>query len=312
MRRTKSGIICRARCRKQIIDKKIKVYVDQCLRGRATERQLGNRINTIMQTCFFAISGVLPRDEAIEKIKVSIKKTYGKRGEPVVSQNFRGRRCRAGPSARGCDSRAASPATLISRRSFPSRAPAFVHKVTAEIIAGRGDRLPVSAFPVDGTYPVGTAQWEKRNIAQDVPVWEPDLCIRMRQVRVGVPALRRFARRSIDDCIWPGAPEASNTCRRNGASLPDQLYTIQVAVEDCTGCRLCVEVCPAKDKSNVSRKALNMHPQLPLRESERANWDYFLTLPEIPQAKRIALQHHQKRSTAAAAVRILGRLFRLR
>src|SRR6185295_14276444 len=164
----------------------------------------------------------------------------------------------------------------------PERAPAFVHKVTAPIIAGRGDRLPVSAFPEDGSYPVGTAQWEKRNIALDVPVWESHLCIQCGKCVLVCPHSTIRAK-VYDDSFLAAAPESFKHMPAKWRELAGQNYTIQVAVEDCTGCRLCVEVCPAKDKSNVSRKALNMHPQQPLRESERKNWDYFLTLPDKPK-----------------------------
>ena len=165
-------------------------------------------------------------------------------------------------------------------RTVPAGAPAFVQNVTAEIIAGRGDQLPVSAFPVDGTYPVGTSQWEKRNIAQEVPVWEPDLCIECGKCMLVCPHATIRAK-VCEESDLASAPVGFKHMPAKWRELPDKLYTIQVAVEDCTGCRLCVEVCPAKDKSNVSRKALNMQPQLPLRERERANWDFFLQLPEV-------------------------------
>ena len=245
----------------------------------AKEKQLGNRINTIMQTCFFAISGVLPPDEAIAKIKESIRKTYGKRGEPVVRQNFA-----AVDAALEHLHEVSVPSEASNTRDLPrtvpAGAPAFVQNVTAEIIAGRGDQLPVSAFPVDGTYPVGTSQWEKRNIAQEVPVWEPDLCIECGKCMLVCPHATIRAK-VCDESDLASAPEGFKHMPAKWRELPDKLYTIQVAVEDCTGCRLCVEVCPAKDKSNVSRKALNMQPQLPLRERERANWDFFLQLPEV-------------------------------
>jgi pyruvate-ferredoxin/flavodoxin oxidoreductase len=152
--------------------------------------------------------------------------------------------------------------------------------VTAEIIAGRGDNLPVSAFPVDGTYPVATAQWEKRNIAQEVPVWEPDICIECGKCMLVCPHSTIRAKVVKQEDL-ANAPAGFKTMPAKWRELSDYRYTIQVAVEDCTGCQLCVEVCPAKDKSNVSRKALNMAPQLPLRDNERVNWDYFLTLPEV-------------------------------
>ena len=262
----------------QIIRKRIKIYTIDAY-AVAKEKQLGNRINTIMQTCFFAISGVLPRDEAIARIKESIRKTYGKRGEPVVRQNF------AAVDAALAHLHEVSVPDHVTNtvdlpRVVPERAPAFVQYVTAEIIAGRGDLLPVSAFPVDGTYPVGTSQWEKRNIAQDVPVWEPDLCIECGKCVLVCPHATIRAK-VCDHSDLESAPAGFKHMPAKWRELPDKRYTIQVAVEDCTGCRLCVEVCPAKDKSNVSRKALNMHPQLPLRESGRANWDFFLNLPEV-------------------------------
>ena len=262
----------------QIIRKQIKVYSIDAYEV-AKEKQLGNRINTIMQTCFFAISGVLPRDEAIAKIKDSIRKTYGKRGEPVVRQNFA-----AVDAALAHLHEVPVPTQVTNTLDLPpvvpEGAPAFVQNVTAEIIAGRGDQLPVSAFPVDGTYPVGTAQWEKRNIAQDVPVWEPDLCIECGKCVLVCPHATIRAK-VYDASALASAPEGFKHMPAKWRELPDKRYTIQVAVEDCTGCRLCVEVCPAKDKSNLSRKALNMHTQLPLRERERANWDFFLKLPEV-------------------------------
>jgi len=263
---------------KQIIQKRMKLYTINAY-GVAKENQLGNRINTIMQTCFFAISGVLPREEAITRIKESIRKTYGKRGEPVVRQNFAGV-----DAALAHLYEVTVPAEVSSTfdlpRVVPEKAPDFVQKVTAEIIAGRGDQLPVSAFPIDGTYPVGTSQWEKRNIAQDVPVWVPDLCIECGKCVLVCPHSTIRAK-VCDQVDLTGAPAEFKSMPAKWRELPNKLYTIQVAVEDCTGCRLCVEVCPAKDKTNVSRKALNMQPQLPLRESERMNWEFFLKLPEL-------------------------------
>jgi pyruvate-ferredoxin/flavodoxin oxidoreductase len=298
-----------------IIAKKIKVYSINAYQV-AKDNQLGNRTNTIMQTCFFAISGVLPRDEAITKIKESIRKTYGKRGEPVVRQNFaavdsalehlheiavpesfRVRRldgafssglASAGELESGVEpphskSAELTAATTPSPNPLPrgeGQMPEFVRNVTMEIMSGRGDLLPVSAFPVDGTYPVATAQWEKRNIAQEVPVWEPELCIECGKCMLVCPHATIRAKVCKPEDL-ANAPTGFKTMPAKWRELPDHLYTIQVAVEDCTGCQLCVEVCPAKDKSNVSRKALNMAPQLPLRDRERVNWDYFLKLPEV-------------------------------
>ncbi|HEU5237189.1 MAG TPA: pyruvate:ferredoxin (flavodoxin) oxidoreductase, partial [Pyrinomonadaceae bacterium] len=266
-----------------IIGKKLNVYSINAY-AVAKANQLGNRTNTIMQTCFFAISGVLPRDEAIIKIKESIRKTYGKRGEPVVRQNFAAvdaalehlHEIRV-PDSVGPEVTAEN---LGADQSSTNGMPEFVRDVTMEILRGRGDSLPVSSFPVDGTYPVATAQWEKRNIAQEVPVWEPDLCIECGKCMLVCPHATIRAKVCKPEDL-ANAPAGFKTMPAKWRELPNHLYTIQVAVEDCTGCQLCVEVCPAKDKSNVSRKALNMKPQLPLRDSERVNWDYFLTLPDI-------------------------------
>jgi pyruvate-ferredoxin/flavodoxin oxidoreductase len=270
---------------KVIIEKRLKVYAINAS-DVARQSQLGNRINTIMQTCFFALSGVLSRDEAITKIKKFIKKSYGKRGEPVVRQNFA-----AVDAALAHLHEIAVPATASGTIALTSKvpldAPDFVRNVTAEMIAGRGDLLPVSAFPEDGTYPVGTTRWEKRNIAQDVPVWEPDLCIECGKCVLVCPhsTIRAKVCSPVD---LTEAPAGFKYMPAKWREFPDKLYTIQVAVEDCTGCQLCVEVCPAKDKSNVSRKALNMKPQLPLRDSERINWDYFLKLPDLHKSGLLA------------------------
>lgn len=261
-----------------IIARKIKVYSINAY-AVAKANQLGNRTNTIMQTCFFAISGVIPRDEAIIKIKDSIRKTYGKRGEPVVRQNFAAVDA-ALEHLHEVPVPAEATSTFVLPPAVSPDAPEFVRTVTAEMMAGRGDSLPVSAFPIDGTYPVATAQWEKRNIAQEVPVWEPDLCIECGKCMLVCPHATIRAKVCKQEDL-ANAPAGFKTMPAKWRELPDHLYTIQVAVEDCTGCQLCVEVCPAKDKSNVSRKALNMKPQLPLRDSERVNWDYFLKLPEI-------------------------------
>jgi pyruvate-ferredoxin/flavodoxin oxidoreductase len=287
----------------QIIAKRIKLYSINAYQV-AKENQLGNRTNTIMQTCFFAISGVIPRDEAIAKIKESIRKTYGKRGEPVVRQNFA-----AVDSAlehlhevQVPDSdRRVTTETQSFHRDSESTMPEFVRNVTMEILGGRGDNLPVSAFPVDGTYPVATAQWEKRNIAQEVPVWEPDICIECGKCMLVCPHATIRAKVCKQEDL-ANAPTGFKTMPAKWRELPDYRYTIQVAVEDCTGCQLCVEVCPAKDKSNVSRKALNMAPQLPLRDNERVNWDYFLTLPEVSR-------HHDITFRSVKDVQLLQPLF---
>ena len=282
---------------KTIIARKIKVYSINAYEV-AKQNQLGNRTNTIMQTCFFAISGVIPRDEAIVKIKESIRKTYGKRGEPVVRQNFAAvdaalehlHEIEIPLTDRGEGRDGAVAAVQPAPDPHHADMPEFVRSVTMEILGGRGDNLPVSAFPIDGTYPLATAQWEKRNIAQEVPVWEPDLCIECGKCMLVCPHATIRAKVCKQEDL-ANAPAGFKTMPAKWRELPDHLYTIQVAVEDCTGCQLCVEVCPAKDKSNVSRKALNLKPQLPLRDSERVNWDYFLTLPEIQRNGELSFRN---------------------
>jgi pyruvate-ferredoxin/flavodoxin oxidoreductase len=242
---------------------------------------LGVRINTIMQTCFFAISGVLPRDEAITKIKEAIKKTYGKRGEAVVQLNYDAvdatlANLHEVPVPQQATSTISVPPVV------PAAAPDFVQQITARMIAGEGDLLPVSALPVDGTYPTGTTKWEKRNIALEVPVWETDICIQCGKCVLVCP--HSVIRAKVyDESVLADAPEAFKSADARWRELAGQKYTLQVAVEDCTGCRLCVEVCPAKDKSQVGRKAINMAPQLPLREQESQNWDFFLSIPDLPR-----------------------------
>jgi pyruvate-ferredoxin/flavodoxin oxidoreductase len=264
----------------QIIDKKLKFYAIDAY-SVAKETGMGVRINTIMQTCFFAISGVLPREEAIARIKEAIRKTYSKRGEAVVQKNF------AAVDAALAHlheipvlERATS--TIEMPPAVPPEAPEFVQKVTAEMIAGRGDLLPVSALPADGTYPSGTTQWEKRNLALEVPVFEPDICIQCGKCVLVCPhAVIRS--KVVDEAALADAPPTFKYADARWRQLKGQKYTLQVSVEDCTGCALCVEVCPAKDKSQVGRKAINMQPQLPLREQERENWNFFLSLPEVPR-----------------------------
>jgi pyruvate-ferredoxin/flavodoxin oxidoreductase len=262
----------------QIIQKKINFYVIDAY-NVAQETGMGARINTIMQTCFFAISGVLPRDEAIQKIKGAIKKTYGKKGDQVVQQNFA-----------AVDQTLANlhevqvPSKVSSTLEMPpivsEKAPDFVKNVTAKIMGGFGDDLPVSAFPVDGTFPPGTAAWEKRNIALEIPVWDEVTCIQCNKCVLVCPhaAIRAkvFAPSHLKD-----KPETYKACDFRGTEYKGMQYTIQVAPEDCTGCSLCVEVCPAKNKKETRLKAINMMPQPPIRETERVNYDFFLALPEI-------------------------------
>ncbi len=262
---------------KAIIVKKLKFYNINAYEV-AELTGMGSRVNTIMQTCFFAISGVLPREQAIAEIKHSIEKTYGKRGEAVVRKNFEAvdqtlahlREIKVPVSADG----------LISMRPrVPVEAPDFVKRTLGPIIALEGEEIPVSAMPVDGTFPSGTTQWEKRNIALDIPVWEPDLCIQCGKCVFVCPhaVIRHkvYAKEELQ-----GAPATFKHMESKFKEFPGMAYSIQVAPEDCTGCMMCVEACPAKDKTQVGRKALNMAPQPALRESEAANWEYFYKLPE--------------------------------
>ncbi len=263
----------------QIIDKNLKFYVMDAYEV-AAKADMGVRINTIMQTAFFAISGVLPRDEAIAKIKEAIRKSYGKRGEAVVQKNF------AAVDAAleylyEVEVPAQATSTIEMPPVVPAEAPAFVQEVTAVMMAGEGDSLPVSKLPADGTYPVGTTQWEKRNIALEVPVWQPDLCIQCGKCVLVCPhAVIRT--KTVAPEALAGAPEGFLTLDAKFRELPaGTKYTLQVAVEDCTGCSLCVEVCPAKDKSQVGRKAINMEPVIPIREQAIEHWNYFVELPEV-------------------------------
>ena len=264
----------------QIIDKQLKVYVIDAY-DVAKNAGMGNRVNTVMQTCFFAISGVLPREEAIAQIKKAIKKTYGKRGEAVVQKNY----AAVDASLENLHEMkvpAQATSTHVMPPAVPANAPAFVQNFTARIIAGEGDLLPVSAMPVDGTYPSGTTQWEKRNIAQDVPVWDPAVCIQCGKCVLVCPHAVIRAK-VYDGAELANAPATFKSSDARFKELPGKKYTLQVAVEDCTGCTLCVEACPAKNKTQAGLKAINMAPQLPLRETERANWDFFLSLPEAPR-----------------------------
>ncbi|HLN62111.1 MAG TPA: pyruvate:ferredoxin (flavodoxin) oxidoreductase, partial [Symbiobacteriaceae bacterium] len=261
-----------------IISKKLRFFVIDAA-SVAKQTGMGQRINTIMQTCFFAISGVLPREEAIAKIKESIRKTYSKRGEAVVQKNFQAVDATL-DNLFEVKVPAAVSSTKDIRPAVPAEAPEFVQNVTAEMIAGRGDALPTSALPCDGTYPTATTQWEKRNIGLEVPVWETDLCIQCGKCVVVCPHAAIRAK-VVEPAALTDAPEGFKSMSAKFRELPDQQFTLQVAVEDCTGCSLCVEICPAKDKSNVSRKAINMAPQLPLREEGARNWDFFLGLPEV-------------------------------
>jgi pyruvate-ferredoxin/flavodoxin oxidoreductase len=273
-----------------IVAKKLKFYVIDAFEvAKATG--MGVRINTIMQTCFFAISGVLPREEAIAQIKKAIKKTYGKKGEAVVKKNFE-----AVDTTLVNLHQVNVPTEVSATRVMPptvsAEAPDFVQRVTAIMMQGNGDLLPVSAFPVDGTWPVGTTKWEKRNIALDIPVWDEKICIQCNKCALICPHAAIRPKVYEPSCL-SGAPETFKSVDYKGADFKGSKYTIQVAPEDCTGCGICVAVCPAKDKSNPKHKAIDMTPQVPLREAEAANFKFFLDLPE---PDRTALKYDVKGS----------------
>jgi pyruvate-ferredoxin/flavodoxin oxidoreductase len=262
---------------RQIIEKQLKFYVIDAYKV-AEKTGMGVRINTVMQTCFFAISGVLPRDEAIGAIKHAIEKTYGKRGESIVQKNFA-----AVDAALDHLHEVKVPSTVTSafdlRAAVSKDAPEFVQKTLGRIIAGEGDALSVSAFPVDGTFPTATTQWEKRNIALEIPAWDPDVCIQCGKCVLVCPHACIRAK-VYDPALLAKAPATFKSSPARWKEFKDQKYTLQMAPEDCTGCELCVEACPAKNKQEVKLKAINMTAQPPIREAERANWDFFLTLPE--------------------------------
>ncbi len=267
------------RMQQQIIDKQVRFFVIDAYQV-AQDTGMGRRINTIMQTCHFAISGLLPRDEAIAAIKRAAEKTYGKKGPKIVELNFR-----AIDSAIANLHEVATPAQADSGFEHPpavaANAPQFVQQVTARMIAGRGDELPVSRLPADGTWPTATTQWEKRNIALEIPVWDEELCIHCGKCPFVCP--HGTIRSKVFDpaAVGPLPPTFRHAPIKGKEFAAGAHIVYQVAPEDCTGCGLCVDICPVKDKANPGRRALNMSPQPPLREQERTNWEFFLGLPEF-------------------------------
>ncbi len=262
----------------QIVDKQLRFYVIDAYRV-AGEAGMGKRINTVMQTSFFAISGVLPQEQAIEEIKNAARKTYGSKGELIVQMNLD-----AIDTTLAHLHEVEVPDVITSELEIPApvatEAPAFVQDVLGMMIARQGDLLPVSAMPVDGTYPTGTTQWEKRNLALEIPVWDPDVCIQCGKCAFVCPhAVIRI--KAYEPEVLQNAPPTFKATPARDRTWQGLEYTIQVAPEDCTGCGICVDICPAKNKEAVGLKAINMEPQPPLRESEAENWEFFLDIPEM-------------------------------
>ncbi|MCL6582231.1 MAG: pyruvate:ferredoxin (flavodoxin) oxidoreductase [bacterium] len=297
----------------QLIDKKMKFYTIDAFKV-AKECQLGVRINTIMQTCFFAISGVLPRDEAIAKIKEAIWESYGKKGEEIVQMNFKAvdhalanlyqvpipdkvtatfdrppilaeEETAEAEAAESTTPQESSAQGMKKKPLIPKEAPEFVRRVVAKIIAGRGDELPVSAMPADGTYPSGTSQYEKRNIALQIPVWDPEVCIQCNCCSFVCPHAT-IRTKVYDPQYLAGAPKGFKSADYKGKDFAGMKFTVQVAPEDCTGCGLCVQACPAKNKKETRLRAINLYPQLPRREEEAKNYEFFLSIPD-PDRTRI-------------------------
>jgi len=271
-----------ADAQRQIIDKKLKFYVVDAV-SVAQAVGLGGRVNTVLQTCFFALAGVLPQDEAIAAIKNGIKKAYGKRGQVVIDKNFA-----AVDSSLAALAEVTVPAEVTSTMELippvPANAPDFVQRVTGMIAARKGDLLPVSALPVDGTFPTGTTQYEKRSIALEVPVWDPEICIDCARCALVCPhaAIRL---KVYDPSELEGAPDTFQSKPWKGRDFAGMNTTIQVAPEDCTGCGVCVNVCPAKSKEEVKHKAINMVPKMDVLDEEKANFDFFLSIPDYDRTK---------------------------
>jgi pyruvate-ferredoxin/flavodoxin oxidoreductase len=265
-----------------LLEKEIRFHVIDAYRV-AREANMGGRIDSIMQTCFFAISGVLPADEAIARIKGAIEKTYGRKGSDMVQKNF-------AAVDRALAELEQVPLPLQATSTFERLppvspdAPEFIRNVTAQIMIDRGDELPVSSLPVDGSYPTGSAAWEKRNISMFVPQWEPDLCIQCGQCGIVCPH-SCIRSRFYDKASLAGAPDGFHTAPLAGRGFPDQRYTLQVYVEDCTGCALCVDACPAKSKTQGNQKAINMVAKEPILDQQRASISFFETLPESDRSR---------------------------
>ncbi len=268
----------------EIIEKKLKFYVINASRV-ARDAGMGSRINTILQTCFFAISGILPKDDAIKRIKDAIKKTYSDKGEKVVMKNYAAVD-EAIANLHEINYSKLAPGNIEYEKIVPDEAPDFVKNVLAKIMTFEGDNLPVSSFPLDGVYPVATTKWEKRNIAEAVPVWDADLCSQCGKCFIICPHAAIRCKVYGKDALLT-APSSFMHTDPIGKEFDKtaEAYTLQVSVEDCTGCKLCVEYCPVESKTNPGHKAINMQAQIPLKEAEIKNWDFFLSLPEIDRTR---------------------------
>lgn len=243
---------------------------------------LGRRINTVMSTCFFALSGVLPRDEAIAAVKQSVSDTWGKRGPEIERRNFQA------IDATLAELHEVAVGTPDSARhrppTVPVDAPDFVANVTRLLLEGHGDRLPVSAFPPDGTWPTGTSKYEKRAIAIDIPIWEPDLCVQCNRCSMICPHAAIRTKVFEPDAAASAPPSFRHVAEEHTQALEGLQYVVQVAPDDCTGCRLCVEVCPAKDRSQPKRKAINMRPAEEHRERERESFAFYQSIPDVTRS----------------------------
>jgi pyruvate-ferredoxin/flavodoxin oxidoreductase len=274
-----------------LIAKKAKFFVIDATKV-ARDSGMGGRINTIMQVCFFALSGVLPRDKAIEAIKYSIKKTYGKKGEEVVAMNLKA----VDNTLEHLHEVAVTNRVNGSGGLFPpisASAPKFVREVLGRLAVSEGDELPVSVFPPDGTFPTATAQYEKRNLALDIPVWDEKVCIQCLKC-VAICPHATIRAKVYEPAALVGAPATFKSTDSRNPDFKGWKFTLQVAAEDCTGCTLCVDICPAKNKTETKLKAINMRPQAPLRLPERDNWNFFLALPELDRRKVKTTQLRQQ------------------
>jgi len=263
---------------RQIIEKKLKFFIINGFEV-AKAAGMGGRINTVMQTCFFYISGVMPQAAAIEAIKTSIKNTYGKRGDTIVQKNWAAVDM-AVEHLHEVKVPGAVTSTFDIRPAVPAHAPEFLHEFTAAILAESGETLPVSKMPVDGTFPTGTTQWEKRNIALEIPEWDEEICIQCGKCALVCPhgVIRA---KIVEEETLADAPEGFKSARAKWKEFADNRYIMQIAPEDCTGCALCVQACPVKNKQQPKLRAINMVEQAPIRDRERERWNYFLSLPEV-------------------------------